>query len=650
MAEQPTLAELIVRHQSKCFNEQDRKLVQRLIDNDDTDELRRRMQPRITFGTSGLRAAVGPGFARMNDLAVYMATRGLALYLLDQVPDARERGVVVGHDHRHGSASFARITRQTLAHEGFKVYTFDRLVHTPLVPYAVRRLRACAGVMLTASHNPKQDNGYKVYWENACAIIPPHDAGISAQIDACAQTDPPEPQLKDEPGQQVFDEIYPQYLHDVLQLVQPSDGSGSGADSTKTCAGVRVAYTPMHGVGLPFARDVASRLGATLVKVAQQAAPDPDFPTVKFPNPEELGALSVAQSVAEEAQCTVVVANDPDADRFCFAERQSDGRWRQFTGNEIGCLLAETAVARTASMRDKRACLSSAVSSRALQSLCRAHGVHWEETLTGFKWLGNRALSLLEENDHAVVFAYEEAIGYMPGPPAVYDKDGVATLALFLTLLARLAAEGTTLADQLARFYGRYGSFASRNGYFRIAEPERMRQVMAQLRAPYKASLALPVDHFHGDGGQSGSTASAAASASAAVGESTDQEREVRVSRVRDLTKGFDSATDDERPTLPTDAASEMITYWFDLSATAPAAHSGEDGSEGARVGDDRSGGAEGEWATMTVRGSGTEPKLKYYIECATSASVADAQRTADRIEAALCQDWLRDFDLDRVS
>ncbi|BFZ56401.1 hypothetical protein PYCC9005_003447 [Savitreella phatthalungensis] len=582
-----TLLEAVDSYLSRCFNENDKTEIQKLKDAGDEDELRRRMLPRISFGTSGLRGAVQPGFARMDDLTVYQASRGLAKYLLSTLGSdiARRRGVVVGHDHRHGSDSFASITERVFLHEGFTVYRFGRLVHTPLVPFSVRELGAAAGVMITASHNPKQDNGYKVYYENGCAIIPPHDHGISSEIDRCAREDPLEPLVAESTAsaQLIFDKVYPEYQTRVDKLIGTVQGSLS------------VVYTPMHGVGLPYAHDLASRLGVQLLPVPEQAQPDPEFSTVKFPNPEEAGALDMALALADKEGISVVVANDPDADRFCFAERGKSG-WRLFTGNEIGCLLAKELLPKD---KSKAACLSSAVSSRALESMCKKEGIHWEETLTGFKWLGNRALDLKQQG-FTVSFAYEEALGYMPGDstdgPFVYDKDGVLTLGVFLRLASRLYANGKTVSDALTSFYDEYGSFGSQNSYFRVSDPKLLSQVMSTLRSPYKETMQL------------------------------EESTRLRVTRVRDLTTGYDSATHDKMPQLPVSASSEMITFWL-----------------GSEVPGDL------DWAVLTIRGSGTEPKLKYYIEARTTSTVEHATAIARQVEAGLCA-WLADFRLERAN
>jgi phosphomannomutase len=275
------------------------------------------------------------GFSRMNDLTVIQASQGLCLYVLEHVENAKERGVVIGHDHRHHSNDFARLTAGVFLSKGVKVYAYKDLVHTPMVPFGVKSLNAACGIMITASHNPKKDNGYKVYWENACQIIPPHDEGIAQMIH-----DNLEPWVWDYKSFEnpalvdPTEELVPAYFKEVDSLCIAKDANA--ASETK------FVYTAMHGVGYPFAKQVFERFGfKPLIPTTEQVLPDPEFPTVVFPNPEEgKGALALAFKAAEEAGASVVFANDPDADRFTVAEKQASGEWILFTGNQIGTMFA----------------------------------------------------------------------------------------------------------------------------------------------------------------------------------------------------------------------------------------------------------------------------------------------------------------------
>ncbi|CCG80695.1 Phosphoglucomutase-2 [Taphrina deformans PYCC 5710] len=570
-----------------AFTEADKKQIQDLLDTKDYIELRKRMLPRITFGTSGLRSKMEAGYARMNDLTVFQASEGLRDYILSTVPDAKSRGIVVGHDHRFNSQRFAQIVQAVFA-PSMKVFVFGTLVHTPLVPFAVKTLGAACGVMITASHNPKQDNGYKVYGENSCAIIPPHDRLISEAIEAAISKNP-KPEVDFESSlaslENVYEAMTKAYFGALFQAVgRLNQGTTTPSKPFKFC------YTPMHGVGLIYARVAMSSSSQStgpseMITVADQAYPDPEFSTVKFPNPEEAGALDLAMQTADEEGISIIVATDPDADRLGVAEKV-DGKWRILTGNQIGTLLASHLI-QSSQEEPKRAMLSSTVSSKILQAIGEKEGIHWEETLTGFKWLGNRALSLREAG-YNVILAYEEALGFLPCD-IVYDKDGILSMAVLLNFTRTLYASGRTLSDELTRLYRTYGYFQSSNSYFIVPDPPLLARIMASLRDPrYPDSL----NHRP-------------------------------VTRVRDLTRGYDSSTEDHVPSLPTSKSSEMITFWF-----SPAAD-------------------EFESATMTIRGSGTEPKLKYYIE-ARSTSTEKASAAAQAIERDLIQVWFKDFTLQR--
>ena len=381
--------------------------MKRLLDEGEEKLLTELLTKRLEFGTAGLRGQMGAGYSKMNDLVVIQTTQGLAEYCLKSVANAKERGVVIGHDHRHKSQSFAELAAAAFLSKGFKVFYYPGLVHTPLVPFGVIELNACAGIMITASHNPKQDNGYKVYWGNGCQIIPPVDSEIAAEIlqnlvpwtwdkslvsNSSLCIDPTESMVK----------LYFEKL--ALQKQYPNLKKSF----------VKVCYTPMHGVGLDFAKKAVSAFQlADFVPVPSQMHPDPEFPTVRFPNPEEKGALDKAIECAQENHCDVIFANDPDADRFACAEYQRDAKkWTVFTGNQIGILLASFVIEkyRVDGKLDPRiAVLTTAVSSHMLEDLARIENIHFDETLTGFKWLGNRAIELEKEGKN-VVFAFEEVL------------------------------------------------------------------------------------------------------------------------------------------------------------------------------------------------------------------------------------------------
>jgi phosphomannomutase len=417
--------------------------IKQLFDSN-SPELEARMK-RLEFGTAGLRGRMGAGYNCMNPLVILQTTQGLAQYLIKQ-PNAIQRGVVVGHDHRHNSSLYARITASVFLHFGFKVYYFDSLVHTPLVPFGVGYFGCCAGVMITASHNPKDDNGYKLYWENGVQIIPPHDSCIAASI--LENLEP------------VIDTYEIQGVEDASTCIDAYFVKVKELVGTVT-KGAKICYTPMHGVGYDYAKRAFQECGLdAFYAVPLQSKPDPDFPTVVFPNPEEKGALDMAIKYANEQGCDLVFANDPDADRFAMAEKVDD-TWFVFNGNQIGILLAEFLLLQ--SEKKKWAVLTTTVSSRMLKSFAEYHSIYYDDTLTGFKWLGNRADELIKEGYH-VLFAYEEAIGYMP-TTIVKDKDGISAMCVAAKHAHNIYQQGKKMVDVLKECQTKYGTFVSNNGY-----------------------------------------------------------------------------------------------------------------------------------------------------------------------------------------
>jgi phosphomannomutase len=409
----------------------------------------------LEFGTAGLRGVLGAGPNRMNRAVVACATWGLARELIASVPGAAERGVVVGGDARRMSRELAEDTAAILAAAGLRVFLFPAPVPTPIVGFAVKRLTAAAGVVVTASHNPPEYNGYKVYWENAAQIVPPVDARIAAAIEAApaarAVARPALDELRSSgrltapPAQ-----LERAYLDEVLALaVHPSEGD----------RGLRIVYTPLHGVGDALVRQVLAEAGFTRVtSVAAQREPDAAFPTVAFPNPEEPGTMDLAVSLARESRADLVLANDPDVDRLAVAVPEGDG-FRQLTGNEVGVLLGHYLLTERKSSVMPRAILASIVSSPLLGRIASDLGVRYEETLTGFKWIASRAVEL-EREGFEFVFGYEEALGYCVGQ-AVRDKDGVSAALLVAELTAVLRSRGMTLGEQLDVIACRWGAVAS---------------------------------------------------------------------------------------------------------------------------------------------------------------------------------------------
>jgi phosphomannomutase len=429
-----------------------KKEMEALVEAGDLTELADRFGERLEFGTAGIRGLLGAGPARMNRLLVRRVTAGLARYLLEQIPDARERGVVVGRDARHGSVAFAEETAGVLAAAGLPVFLFEGEVSTPLCAFAVTGLGAAAGVMITASHNPPEYNGYKVYAANGAQIVPPADASISRAIDEVGRggkvqvLDPPRAKAA---GllRPVPEEVRERYLEGCLSL----------RCHPELAPDLRIVYTPLHGVGGRWVKELFERAGfRDVFFVREQAEPDPDFPTVRFPNPEEKGAMDLAAAEGERRHADLILANDPDADRLAvLVPGGEEGGFRALSGNEIGLLLAYYLLTEGGE-GEGRLVMTTIVSSSLLGRMARELGVAYAETLTGFKWIANRAMELEREQGLRFVLGFEEALGYTVGD-LVRDKDGVGTALVFADLTLFCRARGGSVLGMLEEIYRRFG-------------------------------------------------------------------------------------------------------------------------------------------------------------------------------------------------
>ncbi len=412
----------------------------------------------LAFGTAGLRGLIGAGENRINRAVVRRTTFGLGRYLLAQDASARSRGVIVGYDGRRMGRELAEDTACALAALGIPAKVTPRPCPTPLLAFAVKDLHAVAGVMVTASHNPPPYNGYKVYWGNGAQIIPPHDTGIAAQIDAAPAADAvPRPDRDDLERQSLVslfgDDVERRYLDAVR-------GLSVQAAATPAERAFPIVYTPLHGTGNRITRMALAEAGFTdVTTVPEQAEPDGAFPTVAFPNPEEKGALDLAIALAKREDAPLILANDPDVDRLALAVRGPGGAYVQLTGNQVGALLGHYVLTEGAG-GGERLVLASLVSSPLLGVIAAALGVRYEETLTGFKWIANRAIEIERETGARFVFGFEEALGYTVGT-VVRDKDGISAAVIAAELTAGLRAQGKTLLDQLETLARRYGLFVS---------------------------------------------------------------------------------------------------------------------------------------------------------------------------------------------
>jgi phosphomannomutase len=431
-------------------------------DTDAAEELDDRFAGRLEFGTAGLRGALGAGPNRMNRAMVIRAAAGLASYVLER----GGRSVVVGYDARYKSDQFARDTCAVMVGAGLTAMLLPRPLPTPVLAFAIRHLGVDAGVMVTASHNPPQDNGYKVYLGDGSQIVPPADFEISAATDAVrALADVP---LADGGWRTLGDaDALDAYIARAAAVAMP----GTPRD-------VQAVYTPLHGVGGEVIRQVMTAAGFPEPRaVAEQAEPDPAFPTVAFPNPEEPGAIDLAVELARGTGADLVLANDPDADRCAVAVPTPDG-WRMLRGDEVGALLATHLVAREPGLSGTFAC--SIVSSSLLGKIAARHGLDYAETLTGFKWIGR-----LE----GLRFGYEEALGYCVDPGAVRDKDGISAAVLILELAATLRRDGRTLVDALDDIAREYGLHATDQLSVRVDDLGQIGGVMQRLRSAPPSNL-----------------------------------------------------------------------------------------------------------------------------------------------------------------
>jgi len=437
----------------------DRAEIEALIEAGNRTELERRFAGPLTFGTAGLRGPLRAGPAGMNAAVVTRAAAGLGRWLADA--GHAGGGVVIGFDARRRSDEFARVSAAVLAGAGFAVQVLPRPLPTPVLSFAVRHLGCAAGVMVTASHNPPDDNGYKVYLDDGAQLVPPADREIEAAI---AAVGPAREVATSDDWLTLGDDVEADYVAAVVRALDPATVPAIVRQ------GLTVAYTAMHGVGAATTRAVFAAAGfAPPVSVPEQDEPDPAFPTVAFPNPEEPGAVDLLQGLAERLDADVAIAEDPDADRCSVV---CDGR--QLTGDEVGGLLGDWLLRR--GVRGTYA--ASLVSGSLLHALAEAHGVRFAETPTGFKWIVRAGTP-----EQPLVFGYEEALGYAVAPDVVKDKDGISAALAVALLAAELRATGRTLTDRLDELALEHGLFATGQLSVRVEDLSRIGAMMARLRS-----------------------------------------------------------------------------------------------------------------------------------------------------------------------
>uniref|UniRef100_H0WY91 Glucose 1,6-bisphosphate synthase n=1 Tax=Otolemur garnettii TaxID=30611 RepID=H0WY91_OTOGA len=550
-------------------NPKTKEQIENLLRNGMNKELRDRLCCRMTFGTAGLRSAMGAGFCYINDLTIIQSTQGMYKYLERCFSDFKQRGVVVGYDTRGqvtsscSSQRLAKLTAAVLLAKDVPVYLFSRYVPTPFVPYAVQELKAVAGVMITASHNRKEDNGYKVYWENGAQITSPHDKEILKCIEECVEpwngswndnlvdTSP----LKRDPLQ----DICRRYMEDLKKICFYRELN------SKTT--LKFVHTSFHGVGHDYVQLAFQAFGfKPPIPVPEQKDPDPDFSTVKCPNPEEgESVLELSLRLAEKENARIVVATDPDADRLAVAELQENDHWKVFTGNELAALFGwwmfdcwKKNKSRNADVKNVYM-LATTVSSKILKAIALKEGFHFEETLPGFKWIGSRIKDLLE-NEKEVLFAFEESIGFLCGT-SVLDKDGVSAAVVVAEMASYLETMNVTLKQQLINIYEKKFYYYYEFHIVPWHHAQSNLQLLGSSESPASASQPMAT---------------------------------TILLSISNLTTLNTSDKWNVPSVLPVSKNSQMITFTFQNGCVA------------------------------TLRTSGTEPKIKYYAEMCASPDQSD--------------------------
>ncbi|KAJ2950182.1 hypothetical protein O0L34_g11540 [Tuta absoluta] len=446
------------------------------------DKLKKTMLGRQKFGTAGLRGRMGAGYMCINDVIVLQTAQGLCSYIQKECTKSQlENGVVVGYDGRYNSKRFAELTAKVFVSNDIKVHLFSEVCPTPFVSFGVIHYGAAAGVMVTASHNPKQDNGYKVYWSNGTQIISPHDDNIVEEIQLCLDIPEDHWDITEIRAHELVKDCTEEITSKYMAFIRESL-SEKMLNENKS-ASIRTVYSAMHGVGYEY---IVQAFKAANLKpptpVEEQQKPDPEFPTVRFPNPEEPDCLELSKELAEKQKAQLVLVNDPDADRLAVAEYDTNKRtWKVFSGNEMGALfgwwLLQQHVASGSG--EEVYVLASIVSSKMLRAILKDKG-HFVETLTGFKWMGNASLILAKEGK-LPLFAFEEALGYMCSV-RVPDKDGVSAAVQVASMTSHLYSKGSSLLAQLQALYKEFGYHVSHNAYYLCRDPATIQKIFRRIR------------------------------------------------------------------------------------------------------------------------------------------------------------------------
>lgn len=555
-----------------------RSEVEELLKKGDMNELTERFYQSLEFGTGGLRGIIGGGTNRMNTLMIHKATQGLANYCIKAMSGKAAKGelkAAIAYDSRRYSDVFAEAAACIFAANGFTVYLFTGLRPTPELSYIVRKYGCTTGVVVTASHNPPQYNGYKAYWSDGAQVTPPHDKGIIEEVN---KVETIRMISKDEAVKQgkiilVDSEVDEKYWTMCKnQLFRP-------ALIKEKAKEVRVVYTPLHGTGAMHVEKVLGDLGLTVITVPEQRSPDGNFPTVEKPNPEEAPALKMAIELAKKEKADAVMATDPDADRFGSAVPDSEGNWVLINGNQMGVLLADYIILSRKElnkMPQNPALIRSIVTSPMVDYIAKANGVHVDECLTGFKWIASVMNGYDEKKNFNYIFGFEESYGYNV-ETEVRDKDGVSAAAMCAEMTLYWRSQGKSLLERLEELYKTYGYFEDRSiskTFLGASGGETMKKIMAKLRAEGLKTL----------GGK-------------------------KVVKIRDI--GESVAYNPENPNAREKLSfpsSNVLQFFL------------EDGT------------------IVSARPSGTEPKIKFYINAViqNAPSLNEAKKTAEALCSAI--------------
>ena len=552
----------------------DNETVKQLKDiADNLKEIEDRFYTELAFGTAGMRGVLGAGTNRMNIYNVRRATKGFADYINEGDPSYRERGVVIAYDSRRMSAEFAKSAALVLAHEGIRAFLFDELRPVPILSYAVRHLHAIAGIVITASHNPPQYNGYKVYWEDGAQMPPEYADKVLEKIRANKYEDAvemDEQAAKDAGLLKIIGhaEVDDDYIKEERTLsVQPELMQKAGKE-------LKIVYTPLHGSGNKPVRRILKEIGIENVYVVkEQELPDPNFSTVKVPNPEDPAAFTLAMKLADEVGADCIFGTDPDCDRVGIAVKDNEGKYYLMTGNQIGSTLLYYILKSRQALgtlpKDGAVC-KSVVSTELARKIAESFGLVCFDTLTGFKWIANKIQQFQEDHSHTFVFGFEESYGFLSST-FVRDKDGVNASLLIAEAAAWAKSQGKTLYDILQEIYKTYGYYVEKVVSVTLPGKDgltKMQEIMKSLRANPPKELA-----------------------------------DEKVLAVRDYLVG--TRTDAEGNVTPAGLPKSDVLY-FELE--------------------------NGNW--VCIRPSGTEPKIKLYVNT-NAKEEAEAHKTNDELVEA---------------